>query len=82
MAGWAWNGVEGRGPAELVFADEGGTIVGFARGQLSRPDVPAHNAAIPSDRVGFRGFLSPGHGPDVSAYEVLDDASRACSVDG
>ena len=82
VAGWAWNGAEGHGPAEVVFADEGGTIVGFARGQLSRPDVPAKNAAILSDRVGFHGFLSPGHGPDVSAYAVMDDASKVCPIEG
>ena len=78
VEGWAWDGMERHGPAELVFTDGGGTMVGFARGQLSRPDVPAAMPAILSDRVGWRGFLSPERGSDLRAYAVSDDDHTVC----
>ena len=80
VAGWAWEGAEGHGPAAIVFTDGSGVVVGFARGQLSRPDVPAAKPAIRSDQVGWRGFLSPERGSDLLAYAVSDDARKACPL--
>ena len=80
VAGWAWDGTEGHGPADVVFTDGGGTVVGFGRGQLRRPDVPAARSAVRSDRVGWRGYLSPDRGPDLVAYAVSDDGRTVCPI--
>ena len=80
VAGWAWDGAEGHGPADMMFTDESGIIVGFARGELQRPDVPAARPAVRSARVGWRGFASPNSGPDLLAYAVSDDARTVCPV--
>ena len=80
VAGWAWDGAEGHGPADMVLTDESGIIVGFARGELQRPDVPATRPAVGSARVGWRGFASPNSGPDLLAYAVSDDARTVCPV--
>ena len=80
VEGWAWDGAEGHGPADMVFADQSGIIVGFARGGLQRPDVPADRPVVRSDRVGWSGFASPHRGSDLSAYAVSDDARTVCPV--
>lgn len=78
VAGWAWDGTGRHGPAEVVFTNGGGTIVGFARGQWARPDVPATIPDIGSDRVGWEGFLSPVRGSEPRAYSVSDDDRTVC----
>ncbi len=82
VTGWAWVGGEQRGPAELVFTDERGMVVGLAHGRMARPDVPAAMAAVASDRVGFHGFLSPTRGSALSAYAVTAHADEACRIGG
>ena len=80
VAGWAWNGAEGHGPVEMVFTDESGTVVGFAREATQRTEEMAAQPDARSDQVSWSGFASLNGGSDLLAYAVSDDARTACAV--
>ena len=79
--GWAWLRTEGRGPAQVVLADERGIIVGLANGMQPRPDVAArfHNTDYLAS--GWSGYFhAEPSSRAINAYAISVDGKTICYV--
>ena len=77
--GWAWLRTEGRGPAQVVLADERGIIVGLANGMQPRPDVAArfHNTDYLAS--GWSGYFhAEPSSRAINAYAISVDGKTIC----
>ena len=91
--GWAWDVQSARGPADIVFADESGRIVGSGRGQLRHgyyPGMPLTTALPPpsaehashrrSEWIGYARMDDSNAGGKIQTFAVLDGGREVCAI--
>ena len=82
VTGWAWDRQERHRVNQLLLVNQAGVIVGYARGPLRRPDVPAGTGrSVPDTRVGWVGRAAAGPGTTLRAYGLAEPGA-ACPLPG
>jgi len=93
LEGWAWDAQRGQEPADIIFADESGRIVGSGRGQLRHGYNPGislntplpqptaeHAAHRRSEWIGYARVDDPSANAKLQAFAVLAGGREVCAA--